>query len=72
MSGNMSPRSAYYLAYGTYLANGGTRDGFLDLTPDEVQLMYTVTAARHERLVKDLLEGMGKILGGMFGGLENG
>lgn len=70
MSGDMSPDTAYLYAYGTYLANGGTRDGFLDLTPDEVQLIYTVTAARQEKMVRDILVGMVKAVGKMFGGVE--
>lgn len=70
ISGEMSPEAARLQAYGTYLANGGTRDDFMDLTNDEVQLVYTVSAARDAKLVKDIVTGMAKAIGAMFGGLE--
>lgn len=68
MSGELSSESAYLYAYGTYLANGGTREGFLDLTHDEVQLIYTVSTARQEKQTRDHLNGLVKILSKMFVG----
>lgn len=70
MSGDMSSDTAYLFTLGTYLANGGNREDFLDLTYDEVQLMYTVTMARQEKQTRDILTGLVKILGKMFGGTE--
>lgn len=66
----MSSDTAYLYAYGTYLANGGTHDGFMDLSNDEVQLIYTVSMAKQEKQTKDHLMGLAKILGKMFAGDE--
>jgi len=46
MSGDMSSDTAYLFAYGTYLSNGGTHDGFMDLSDSEIQLIYTVRRGR--------------------------
>lgn len=70
MSGDMSSDTAYLFAYGTYLSNGGTHDGFMDLSDSEIQLIYTVTMARQERQVKDTVMGIAKVLGKMFCGDE--
>ena len=68
MSGELSSDSAYLYAYGTYLANGGRREDFLDLSLDEIQLIYTVTTARQEKQMRDHLNGLVKILSKMFAG----
>lgn len=70
MSGEMSSDTAYLYAYGTYLSNGGRREDFLDLSYDEVQLIYTVSMAKQEKQTKDHLMGLAKILGKMFVGDE--
>lgn len=62
----ISPDVALKQAYGLYLLHGGTPDGFEDMTPDDVQIMYSAYMAtmaynRHE-LIKDIV----KIIEGMF------
>lgn len=62
----ISPDIALRQAYGLYLMHGGTPDGFEDLTPDDVQIMYSAYMAtmaydRHE-LIKDII----KIIEAMF------
>lgn len=62
----ISPDVALTQAYGLYLMHGGTPDGFYELTPDDVQIMYSAYLAtqaynRHE-LIKDIV----KIIEGMF------
>lgn len=44
--------------------NGGTRDGFDDLTPDDIQAMYISLVARDKILIKDLLTGIGRMFSG--------
>ena len=70
MSGDMSSDSAYLYAYATYLANGGRREDFLDLSHDEIQLIYTVSMAKQEKQTRDHLNGLVKILSKMFVGEE--
>ena len=62
----ISPDIALRQAYGLYVMYGGTPDGFEDLTPDDVQIMYSAYMAtmaydRHE-LIKDII----KIIEAMF------
>ena len=62
----ISPDIALRQAYCLYLMHGGTPDGFEDLTPDDVQIMYSAYMAtmaydRHE-LIKDII----KIIEAMF------
>lgn len=59
---------AFEQAYGLYLMNGGTPEGFDNLTTEDVQIMYsayigTMTNMRRE-IIKDLI----KIFQKMFGG----
>ena len=68
MSGDMSSESAYLFAYGVYLSNGGSREGFEDLTYDEVQLIYTVTMARQRKFTNDIVLNLVKAIAKMFGG----
>lgn len=66
----MTSESAFLYTYGTYLSRGGTPQTFQDLTPEDIQLMYTVYTAEERRKESALLSGMAKILGKMFGGEE--
>ena len=68
VSGDLSPDSAYLAAYGIYLSNGGTPEGFQSLTMDEVQLIYTMHEADRIRENKMRMEGIAKVIGMMFGG----
>lgn len=70
MSGEMSSDTAYLYAYGTYLSHGGTHDGFMDLTVDEVQLIYTVTMMDKAKMTRDIVLGLAKVLGKMLGGTD--
>ena len=70
MSGDMSSDTAYLFTEGMYLANGGTRDGFMDLSNDEIQLMYTSLSVTREKMVRDTVMGIAKVLGKMFCGDE--
>jgi len=54
-------------AYGLYLAHGGTPDGFMDMTLDDVQMMYTAYTVMNKNNVKDTVIGMAKMIGRMFG-----
>ena len=66
----MSPDMSLMNMYGLYLANGGTPDGFMDMTPDDVQMMYTSIVAMNKNNTKDIITGVAKILGKVFGGDE--
>lgn len=67
MKGNMSEETSLLDAYGLYLAHGGTPDGFMDMTMDDVQLMYTSFIAMNKNNSKDIVLGISKIMGKMFG-----
>ena len=66
----MSPDMSLMNMYGLYLANGGTPDGFMDMTLDDVQMMYTSIVAMNKNNTKDIITGVAKILGKVFGGDE--
>lgn len=63
----MSSDGAILYAYGIYLSNGGRKEDFLDLTFEDVQIMYTsyVGSKKNERL--GMLEGIGKLILSIFG-----
>ena len=56
--------------YGLYLAHGGTPDGFMNMTLDDIQMMYTSYTIMNKNNVKDTVMGMAKIMGKMFCGEE--
>ena len=62
----ISPKIAFTQAYGLYLMHGGTPEGFMQLTEDDVQTMYTSyisTLANDRReLVKDIVKILEKML----------
>ena len=66
----MGPDTVMMEAYGLYLANGGTPEGFMDMTLDDVQMMYTAYTVQNRNNVKNMIIGMAKIFGKMFGGEE--
>ena len=51
-------------AYGIYLMNGGTREGFMDLTLDDIQTIYTTYTAYQTALVSDITKVLSKMYGG--------
>lgn len=69
---NKSPDVSVMEAYGVYLAHGGTPNGFMDMTLDDIQIMYTAYAVQNKNNTKDVLTGIAKILGKMFCGDGNG
>ena len=70
MSGNKGPDVAIMEAYGLYLAHGGTPNGFMDMTMDDVQIMYTSMVAMNKNNSKDIVLGVAKVLGKTFGSDE--
>lgn len=66
----MTSEGAFLYTYGTYLSKGGTREGFYDLTPDDVQLLYTVYTAEEHRKESAILTGVAKIMNKVFGAEE--
>ena len=62
----MSPQVATMQAYGLYLMHGGTPEGFMEMTEDEVQIMYSAYTATlaHER--REFLKELVKIIEKMF------
>lgn len=63
VSGSMSSDAAFQLAYGLYLLGGGTPDGFMDLTGDDVQTILSVHNGSQERLRESLLKDISKMFG---------
>lgn len=49
--------------YGRYLLNGGRPKDFLQLTHDDVQVMYIVLKAEENRCLGVLLESIAKMVG---------
>ena len=70
VKGEFSPDSAFLYTYGMYLANGGTPDGFMDMTNEDVEIMHSAIVGTQIRMRNELLEGLAKILSKMLGGGE--
>ena len=70
MKGNMGPDISLMNVYGLYLAHGGTPDGFMEMTMDDIQLMYTSFTAMNKNNSKDIVLGIAKIMGKVFGDEE--
>lgn len=68
----MSPESAQLYTYGIYLANGGTPDGFMSMTQEDIEIMYNAWEGSRIRNRNEILEGLGKMINSMFGGKDNG
>ena len=70
VKGEFSPDSAFLYTYGMYLANGGTPDGFMEMSNEDVEIMHSamIGTQLHER--KELLEGFAKILVKVLGGKD--
>ena len=52
MNDEMTDEEAYLMAYGIYLLNGGRKEDFLDLTPDDVQIMTHTHAGLEGRKLR--------------------
>ena len=59
----LSPEMSYLYVYSQYLIHGGTPDEFMNLTADDIQLMYATDRINHQKTAHDIAD----ILAGMFG-----
>ena len=57
-TGSIEGDAAYVAAYGIYLMNGGRPDDFLDMTPDDVQIMLATYLALQRRQADALIRRM--------------
>lgn len=64
--GQLSPQSSLLLAYGLYLANGGTPEGFDQFTRDDADIMLASYTAYRTFERVELLKGFGQVIGKMF------
>lgn len=55
-------------AYGIYLANGGTPEGFMSMTYADIQVMLIAYTGTKKKELIDL----SKMIAGMFGGDNDG
>ena len=70
MRGDLNPHTSLLLAYGLYLANGGTPAGFDEFTQEDADIMLaSYTAYRTFERVQ-LLKGFSQVIGKMFGAKE--
>lgn len=67
MEDNKGPESSLMEAYGLYLFNGGTPEGFMSMTMDDIQMMYTSYTAMNRNNTKNIVLGIAKVIGRMFG-----
>lgn len=63
IKGNHTKRTVLLQAYGDYLLHGGTPEGFLNLTDDDVQIMYTVGQAERVQMMETVIKSVAKMLG---------
>ena len=70
VKGEMSSDSALLYTYGMYLAHGGTPDGFMEMTDEDIEIMHTSLVGTQIHDKKDYLEGIAKILAKLIGGTE--
>lgn len=49
--------------YGEYLKNGGKREDFMDLSMEDIQIMYSVYMTDELRSMRRMTEAMASILG---------
>lgn len=63
MEGSGSGDVVMMQLYGNYLLNGGSPEGFLDLTYDELQLMITVHSAEKARERNELMKSLARLMG---------
>ena len=59
----MSTDAAVLLMYGEYLKNGGRREDFMDLSMEDIQIMYSVYMTDELRSMRRMTEAMAAILG---------
>lgn len=54
--------SALLFAYGIYLSNGGTPAGFLEMTQDDIQIMFTAYIGSQRRLAKNIVRSLSETM----------
>jgi hypothetical protein len=62
----MSSDTILLYTYGRYLMNGGDPERFLDLTRDDIQIMYISDALYQRKSTQDILTGLVKVIGKVF------
>lgn len=59
----MTAEAATLFMYGEYLRHGGKREDFMDLTGEDIQLMYSAYMATEARTMRRNAEAMAAIAG---------
>lgn len=62
-TGGMTTDAAVLMMYGEYLKNGGKREDFMDLSMEDVQIMYSVYMTDELRAMKRMTEAIAAIAG---------
>ena len=60
----MTSEAVQIAAYGIYLMHGGKPQDFEDLTPDDLQVIFTTYTSMQTAANAELLNGLGKMLKG--------
>ena len=63
VEGNLSNEGALLYAYGIYLMNGGTPEGFSQLTNNDIQILLYSYTGTNIRQNKVLIEAIAQMLG---------
>lgn len=59
----MTAEAAILFMYGEYLRHGGKREDFLDMTGEDIQIMYSAYMATEARTMRRNAEAMAAIAG---------
>lgn len=59
----MTTDAAALMMYGEYLKNGGKREDFMDLSMEDIQIMYSVYMTDELRAMKRMTEAIAAIAG---------
>lgn len=62
-TGGMTTDAAVLMMYGEYLKNGGKREDFMDLSMEDIQIMYSVYMTDELRAMKRMTEAIAAIAG---------
>lgn len=63
MKNNHDNDTLLLTVYGNYLMNGGTHERFMELTEDDVQIMYIVHESERVKNLNELLKSIASMLG---------
>ena len=67
MRGTLGPQTSLLLAYGLYLSNGGTPEGFDSFSQEDADIMLASYTAYRTFERVELLKGFAQVIGKMFG-----